>query len=427
MSRLLSAFAIVLTVAFMPGCDTHHDVTSPTEEQPEAVSAITVTSEPLGATVFHNSIATGLLTPCVITGVYRGSNVVRLELDGFFANEEVAMVEDGGDSVNLHVVMTPAPTTIALTYGYALHDWRNGGLVTTSGVVFTGLDGKVIQRFADTPTTSYRIRWSPNGAYLAFANQYPGKSIDVVTSTGAPLTSLQQSDRPPWTIGTDFFWTVDGNQLLYSVYFRGIYRHDVSSGNDTLLVSNSRETYVHCPALSPDGRRLAYLHHAYGMYGQIHLRDDVTDVTLGPSLTTWLHDENIDLAWIGEDALLFKIYNQGVLCLTTDGTLQNVNSGIASLLRISPDGTRYAYVSNPDNPKLYVGMIGVWTTTEYDIPASYTLNHDLAWSPDNDAVAFMNDTGIWWTYLDGRQYHVVAFPHSHVDTSHSYGLTITRR
>lgn len=108
---------------------------------------------------------------------------------------------------------------------------------------------------------------SPDGKRIAFVLYYENSS-QIVTADidGKNLKELTSGEYFNWTPS----WSPDGKQLIFETTcnetpatsggggHRDIYVMDADGSNQTNLTKNS---YGHHPALSPDGKYIAYMNH----------------------------------------------------------------------------------------------------------------------------------------------------------------------
>jgi Tol biopolymer transport system component len=122
------------------------------------------------------------------------------------------------------------------------------------------------RRLTTDPAVDTFPRWSPDGRQIAFV-----RSSDVGTAgtirVVSPLGGADRkvSDQPvvgPLSWSPDSRWLATGAPLDYTLIRsdlpRGIRLVDVSSGETRSITAPTESTYHSVPALSPDGRRLAY-------------------------------------------------------------------------------------------------------------------------------------------------------------------------
>ena len=108
-------------------------------------------------------------------------------------------------------------------------------------------------------TPRFGLRWAPDGRSLLLetgmgANACALTQIDVQTGAAAPLVKMANCDL------TGFGYTGDGRTLFYTAFdpatsLHALVSRDLATGRDTEI----GRYYIRFPALSPDGRWIAFL------------------------------------------------------------------------------------------------------------------------------------------------------------------------
>jgi serine/threonine protein kinase len=133
-------------------------------------------------------------------------------------------------------------------------------------------------RLTTDPAVDNYPSWSPDGRQIAFVRS-PAEGTPSTIRVISPLGGADRkvSDQPvvgPLSWSPDSRSLVTGAPLLYNLVRsdlpRGIRRVDVSSGETRPVTAPTEPTYHSVPALSPDGRRLAYASCSSG-YMNCHL------------------------------------------------------------------------------------------------------------------------------------------------------------
>lgn len=218
-------------------------------------------------------------------------------------------------------------------------------------------DGGEAIALTSGPNYHFEPAWSPDGQRIALSYDRAGNlEIGVVDANGGPVKAIASHPR----VDLQPTWSRDG-QSIYFASARGrgwsIYRQDVGEGADTAVAVTSGVQ----PAVSPDGRRLAFVTNGA-------LR--VMDLPQGEPRTIRVEETayRTKPAWaLDGKAFLYVSDEEGsndVRIISERGgdpvrlTVDDANHEFSP--SPSPDGMRFAFVSNRGGPTtLYtVGIAG---------------------------------------------------------------------
>ena len=202
------------------------------------------------------------------------------------------------------------------------------------------------------PNYYYEPAWSPDGRRIALSMDVRGNlEIGIVSADGGavqPVSTHARVDLQPT-------WSRDGGSLYFASARAGgwrIFRHDLSTGKDTALVSGIQ------PAVSPDGRSLAYEQGGLRVLDLSTLesrvvRAEETEYRMKP---VWTPDGQ-NLLYVTEDkgsndVRIISANGGGPIELTIDTENHEMSP------TPSPDGKRFAFVAfRAAVPTLYTAPI----------------------------------------------------------------------
>jgi TolB protein len=264
-------------------------------------------------------------------------------------------------------------------------------------------DGGEAVAITSGPAYYFEPAWSPDGTRIAFACVTGGNlDIGITGAGGGPLEPVSSHPR----VDIQPAWSRDGKSLFFvsarSGGFR-IFRHDLATKVDTAVTNGIQ------PAVSPDGRLLAYEQGGLRVLdlqsGESRLvRDEETEYRMEPSWTP----DGTNLLYVTEDEgsndiRVIAAAGGEPIELTLDTSRHEISPAV------SPDGTRFAFVQyDAGVPALYVapitgGRAGAWRKLSVTKRRSLTPTGRLQLrvvGPDGAPVG----ARIYVDAIDGRHY-----------------------
>ena len=213
------------------------------------------------------------------------------------------------------------------------------------------------------PAYHFEPAWSPDGSRIALSMDTSGNlDVGVVSADGGDVERITRDS----SIEVEPAWSRDGASIYFASSRRrgfGIYRHDFAGGSDTLVTSGIQ------PAVSPDGKQLAFVAAVRGKVGSGGLW--VKDLPDGePRLVHYEETEyRMKPVWTPDGrAFLYdtdQLGSNDVAIVPADGgnevalTNESAPEDRELAPTPSPDGSRFAFVSTRTGPtKLYTADIG---------------------------------------------------------------------
>jgi len=281
--------------------------------------------------------------------------------------------------------------------------------------IYTKLVGPGTElRLTNHPGADYYHSWSPDGQYIAFYRHDPGTSGFYIISA---LGGHERRITNEAVEGSGIAWLPDGQHLLVSHFFEGshlspLMELSLDTGKERPVTSPVRALGDTCPAVSPDGRTIAFLR--WRDSGSV----DVCSAPLSgatprcwPLQSYWPKG----LAWTPSgDGIIVSAIHTGSFQLWRFGLNGNAPVALTSgeedaiLPTTSRESNHLAYVSYRRNANLWKLDISSSQAANLEdarpIASSSRKQVDPAFSPDGRKIAFLSDRSgpaeIWITEMD---------------------------
>lgn len=167
------------------------------------------------------------------------------------------------------------------------------GIVTQKDIYIMDLNNRKVKRITNTPDDDIYIKWSPDGTKLAYVSYVLGQPdifiYDFASGKSHNITNNPADDIDPvWTPNSQsIVFTsnrVDTTEGVAANKRTAIYIMNVDGSGVALLIDNPKAS-VGNPAVSPDGRWLAYTYKKLQVFWDrmhIRVRDLKTDKVYTP-------------------------------------------------------------------------------------------------------------------------------------------------
>lgn len=245
-------------------------------------------------------------------------------------------------------------------------------------------DGSNLRRLTDGPWDDRGVSWSPDGRRIAFASERGGDpakgssyhiwTVDVRDGRLTQLTTGPQNDYDP-------AWSADGRSILFvraeALEARALVSVPAEGGEVTVVRTVGTGT-LSCPAPSPDGRRVAYIHVTAGERGpDAALMVDGGRVAEGEDVFP------VPARWLSANELLYLADGQVRVRRLDSGNVTEI-----------PFTARIDVPDSSYRDKKY----------EFDSTAPRPVRgiHHPVLAPDGKSVAFVVLNALWLMPVDGR-------------------------
>lgn len=218
-----------------------------------------------------------------------------------------------------------------LTWNGCIDTWAFDSHALAAGVLVDAVSRILV---ADVASGSVRLLtppnvdalcplWAPDGGSIAFAMRSDaGQTLAVITVDGQGLRVISGLPADVLVSGPDS-WSADGKWIYFDAVASGqptrVYRADVARGVSQGLTPAALRAAA--PALSPDGRRLAFIVRRDGVYDLYAANADGTEVHL-------VLADAVNDGWSADGELILADWRPtsggGLVTIRPDGTGQRM-------------------------------------------------------------------------------------------------------
>ena len=268
----------------------------------------------------------------------------------------------------------------------------------------------------------YAPSWSPDGRWIAFLRiQSPYvQELRVITALGgaerklADLNTNTTPDVRTMSWSADSKWISCGDQKNAQGLSTLMLVSAESGEKQELLAARSSSEALGSPAISPDGKKLAFIRFFSRGIGELYVVALTSGLRLGGEPVQLTHDGEGKRypAWTpdSKDIVFAAIPNGTLWRISASGHAERRRLGVGnqpSQPSISLRGHRLAYTGGPDDSNIWrVQATTIGRTAEPAMFISSTLHDESPqYSPDGKRIAFASDRSgsgeIWVTDSDG--------------------------
>jgi len=272
-------------------------------------------------------------------------------------------------------------------------------------------------------------KWAPDGEKIAFIKKWSGVwggHLTILDSSGQILNVIKEDI-------VDFSWAPDGKSVIYSIKYDGIYRFDVQTKQTQQILITSPGTYDHNPVWSPDGSKIAFVHHEWENNFYISLinfdpkrvpysgediynnsrNSEIKVITSGEST----YDEDLHPQWTsdGKKLVLYSLADSGTIYITDvakklviEISLEDQGLSLeywwrSEPVELSPNGREIAFVSGRSLYLIDIDGTNIRKVVEAKLNVSYP-----DWSADSRYIAVTMTPYMYVVSRDGNELYTLS-------------------
>lgn len=282
----------------------------------------------------------------------------------------------------------------------AVHSYGRDNQGEYGMLVFVDKDGQLVTR-TDTPLSPAEFSWAPHGESIFYTSRFFRVRTLDETPPVSDMKQMMNPDAPP-------------------NWITGIYRYDFQENRHIFLMRGLSSELIHCPSVSPDGTKVAYVKHKNGNNAAISIIDanggntkinEAKNFRVVDTETCLLTNASTRIQWTPDGKRILYMMEPGNM--DAGGDVKFSDGNILHIVDVTNS-------SNPvDRIKLpgpsYVKMPGFQfsdKTGNHETTANWRVLDNLDLSPDGERIAFGSPGKITVMDLKGKNQMTLMLPKS---------------
>ncbi len=302
----------------------------------------------------------------------------------------------------------------------------NGESQDNFDIYIKEVDSDNRQRLTTDPALDGTPAWSPDGRFIAFLRLEPGEDkakVVIIPSIGGPERVVGDSVLvQQFGFTLILTWTPDSKRLVVvnrssPDEAKALFLLSIETGETTPLTSPTGAWGDASPALSPDGKTLAFVRKASSFADDVFLLSLNADLSAGGELRrlTSIGQAMRGLSWSADGESI--VFSAGIDRVSGRLWKIAVSGGDAQLVGAAGVGSSYPSISRSARRLAYTRTtadMNVWAIRAGDggspgpvrLLASTRFDGAAYYSPDATQITFTSErtgtAGIWLSDADGR-------------------------
>ncbi len=283
------------------------------------------------------------------------------------------------------------------------------------------------EQLTTDPAEDISPAFSPDGRSIGFVRVSKGRaSFIIIPAIGGPERIVAEVPAPPWPasfVERAFAWLPDGKWVITD----GLVLLSTESGETRSLISPPKSSFDFSPAVSPDGRTVAFSRSVGVVAWYIYVLDLTEDLkpkgeprrlsSLNGSISSAWSSNGREIIFASGDWLAGQASGRVPASGAGEPAQLPFSVGEASSPAISWTGNRLAYQRTAVDPNIWrLSLAAPGLASGPPVRFIHTTRQDFAaqYSPDGKRIAFESDRngvkGIWVSDADGSNARGTVFP-----------------